>query len=80
MQLIIKGSNQEFIPYKQDTITSIGFLGEYDYILPQSNQKVIQTSQVVKLNGSDFILEAVNLLDVSREPLNLVKVDKLEFK
>ena len=42
-----------FEPYKEDTITSIGALGEFDYILPQSNQKVIQTSQVVTLNGSE---------------------------
>ena len=42
-----------FEPYKQDTITTIGSLGEFDYILPQSNQKVIQTSQVVTLNGSE---------------------------
>ena len=50
---IIKGANQDFEPYKQDTITTIGALGEFDYILPQSNQKVIQTSQVVTLNGSE---------------------------
>ena len=45
--------NFDFEPYKQDTITTIGALGEFDYILPQSNQKVIQTSQVVTLNGSE---------------------------
>ena len=45
--------NFDYEPYKEDTITSIGALGEFDYILPQSNQKVIQTSQVVTLNGSE---------------------------
>ena len=54
---IIKGANQDFEPYKQDTITTIGALGEFDYILPQSNQKVIQTSQVVTLNGSESFRE-----------------------
>lgn len=47
------GKHTSFEPYKEDTITSIGALGEFDYILPQSNQKVIQTSQVVTLNGSE---------------------------
>lgn len=50
---IIKGADQEFEPYKEDTITSIGSLGEFDYILPQSNQRVIQTSQIITLNGSE---------------------------
>ena len=58
---IIKGANQDFEPYKQDTITTIGALGEFDYILPQSNQKVIQTSQVVTLNGSEnWIIEEIS--------------------
>lgn len=50
--LFFKDENNEY-EYKQDTITTIGSLGEFDYILPQSNQKVIQTSQVVTLNGSE---------------------------
>lgn len=45
--------NFDFEPYKEDTITTIGSLGEFDYILPQSNQRVRQTSQVVTLNGSE---------------------------
>lgn len=46
-------------PYKQDIIQAPS-LGEFDYILPQSNQRVRQTSQMVTLNGSEnWIIEEI---------------------
>ena len=51
---IIKGANQDFEPYKQDTIQAPS-LGEFDYY--QEGKIYRQTSQVITLNGSESFRE-----------------------